>query len=547
MMNAPLSVRRGASAGLDVCCAGLPGCCPGPCGWLSGLLLRRRLGRLRRSGGGKNSRRGRLRRKRGGGGEHGQDQPDIERRRMIFLSGSCLAPSWARSAGGLFGLVQLRLLLVPLPHAERALALETDGVAILGGLDAGAIARPPCAAVAPRICLPGARRRTASCGRSTSCPADRYSGIAVGVASRRPRESPSVSSRRWLWPWRRPAACRLFLVLAAAAVSARVDPNAKNSFIIISLSFLFTGSQGRSCRTAWCVTTFLNRNHRAVRRNCRWAGTPWSRSRVSSPGPRLRLWPPGAARPPAGAAAAAARRRGRRVVHHRAGRRAVAPLKVHCKSDLTGIDVHQLELADGVPRFQRFFRHSGLFHQERHAVRRRDSSAVIAGQLRHRRGRRRRRRLPPARSGSRDGMEQDLLATSLYPEGQSRRIVGSGTEDGGGGGGHGAAQGGSRAFSPPDTRCAIARRRKLPRPASTAFKAHSLRFTAAPRLLLSASFLETTPERVNRTWIVFFLSGPPVIWISLVESSSGSLARAARRFTSCSIRQVKRTVTEASP
>src|ERR1035437_1232479 len=62
-----------------------------------------------------------------------------------------------------------------------------------------------------------------------------------------------------------------------------------------------------------------------------------------------------------------------------------------------------------------------------------------------------------------------------------------------------------------------------------------------------ANFLDTTPESVRRTWIVLFLSVLPVIWIWLVESSSGWLASAASRFTRSSIRQVKRTVTEASP
>ena len=41
--------------------------------------------------------------------------------------------------GGLLGLVQFRFLLFPLPDAERALPFEAYGVAILGGLDTGAV------------------------------------------------------------------------------------------------------------------------------------------------------------------------------------------------------------------------------------------------------------------------------------------------------------------------------------------------------------------------------------------------------------------------
>src|ERR1019366_1052404 len=77
---------------------------------------------------------------------------------------------------------------------------------------------------------------------------------------------------------------------------------------------------------------------------------------------------------------------------------------------------------------------------------------------------------------------------------------------------------------------------------------HQFAIHNAPPIFFSwVNFLDTTPESVSRTWMTLFLSALPVIWISLVESSSGWLASAASRFTSCSIRQEKRTVTAASP
>src|ERR1039458_8865313 len=135
MMNAPLSVSRGASvagafcACVAGCAPGCPGCgcCCGfggsgspPAGattldgaiWAASTALAASAIRIKRR----------------------SDKRRIE----LFLFGSCFGAGLGLPQGGLFAVVQFRLLLLPLPDAERSLLLKVHHVAVFRGLHADA-------------------------------------------------------------------------------------------------------------------------------------------------------------------------------------------------------------------------------------------------------------------------------------------------------------------------------------------------------------------------------------------------------------------------
>ena len=204
MMNAPLSVSRGASvAGAFCACrcvaGGCPGCgcCAGCCagGWSAGTITRdgacaetTALAASRRSG------------LQPGTDQPGTDQPKIEHAaHELFLFGRC---GCGRCRCGarffqrrLLGFIQFRLLLFPLPDSEGSLAFESHLVALFGRLDPRRLVRFQQPWPAHRSSLPAGRRRTESCDRSTSYPADRCSACRHRRPSSRPPESPAAWSR----------------------------------------------------------------------------------------------------------------------------------------------------------------------------------------------------------------------------------------------------------------------------------------------------------------------------------------------------------------